>query len=254
MTRVGFVTIGQSPRSDIMEEFVRSLAGAAALEAGALDGLNDAEVASFAPRGDDSVLVSRLRDGRSVRLAHRCVVPRVQACLDRLAAQGADLLVLLCTGDFPELVPPATMLDPRRVLPHVAAAALEGMRMPGRDPRLGVLVPDAAQIEPAEARWGGLAPSVVACASPYGGSSELAAAAAAVRAAGVSLTVMDCLGYTRAMQEIVARVSGVPAIFAAAAVSMIMHELLSGRTPHHRSEDGQRMPSAAFSNGSAYHG
>ncbi len=165
-----------------------------------------------------------------MRLAHRHIEPRVQACLDRLAEEGVDLAVLLCTGDFPSLRPRGTLLRPERVVRHVAAAVLDGIRTrPREEMRLGVLVPDAAQVAGAEARWRALAPAVAAPASPYADTDGPEAAARALRAAGADLIVMDCMGYTRATQRAVSRASGVPAVLAAGAVALVIRELLEGR-------------------------
>lgn len=225
MTRaVGFVTIGQSPRVDIMEEFERALPGATLVQRGALDDLTDIEVAALAPSDGDEVLVSRLRTGRQVRLAHRHVDGRVQVCLDRLAEEGVRLAVLLCTGEFPRLVFGGVLLRPHRVLPHVVAAVAEGL--PADAPvRLGVMLPDEAQTAHAQTRWGARAAVTAVAASPYGDPRALAGAADTLKQAGASLVVMDCIGYTRRMQQTVARAAGVPVVFATGAVAMIVREL-----------------------------
>jgi len=231
---VGFVTIGQSPRTDMMEEFERALPGGRLLQRGALDELDAAEIASLAPAERDGVLVSRLRSGRSVRLAHRHIEPRVQACFEQFAHDGVDVAVLLCTGDFPGLRFPGVLLRPHRVLPHVVAALAEGLPAGAgaSGVRVGVMVPDEAQVAPAEVRWGPRAGAVTAvAASPYGEPGTLEEAARALRRAGVVLVVMDCIGYTRAMQQIVAGTAGVPAVFATGAVALILHELVRGGAP-----------------------
>lgn len=221
---VGFVTIGQSPRADIMEEFERALPAVRLVQRGALDDLTDGEIAALAPHDGDEVLVSRLRSGRQVRLAHRPIDIRVQACLDRFAEDGVRAAVLLCTGEFPRLTFPGVLLRPYRVLPHVVAAVCEGL--PADAPvRLGVMVPDEAQTKHAEVRWGGRAAVTAVAASPYGDPRAFAGAASALRRAGVSLVVMDCIGYTREMQQTVARTAGVPAVFATGAVALVLREL-----------------------------
>jgi protein AroM len=225
---VGFVTIGQSPRADMMEEFERALPGARLVQAGALDELTPAEIADLAPAERDHVLVSRLRSGRQVRLAHRHIEPRVQACLDRFARDGVDLAVLLCTGEFAELRFAGVLLRPHRVLPHVVAAVAEGLPAV----RLGVMVPDAAQTASADARWGGRAAAVTAvAASPYGDPEAVGEAGRTLRRAGASLVVMDCIGYTRSMQQAVVWTSGVPAVFATGAVALVVRELVQDGVP-----------------------
>lgn len=231
MTRtVGFVTIGQSPRADIMEEFKLALPGVRLLERGALDDLSDREIAALAPADGDAVLVSRLRSGGQVRLAHRHIDRRVQACLDRLADEGVDLVVLLCTGEFPRLAFPGVLLRPHGVLPHVVAAVCEGLPAGAPDVRFGVMVPDEAQIASAATRWGARATVTAVAASPYGDPRAITAAARAVGGAGAALVVMDCIGYTREMQQTVTREAGVPAVFATGAVALVVRELVGAGT------------------------
>ncbi|HKX19359.1 MAG TPA: AroM family protein [bacterium] len=224
MRTVGFVTIGQSPRPDMMEEFERALPGLKLAQRGALDDLTEAEITALAPSPGDEVLVSRLRSGRPVRLAHRQIDGRVQVCLDRFAQEGVGLAVVLCTGAFPGLAFGGVLLRPHRVLPHVVAAVCEGL--PANAPvRLGVMVPDEGQIRQAESRWSGRAAATVVAASPYGDSRTIAGAAQALEAAAVSLVVMDCLGYTREMQQTVARATGVPVVLATGAVALVVREV-----------------------------
>jgi protein AroM len=227
---IGFVTIGQSPRTDMMDEFERALPGVRLAQRGALDDLSDGAIGRLAPAAADEVLVSRLRSGAQVRLAHRHIEPKVQECLDRFAQDGVDLTVLLCTGEFPRLTFPGLLLRPQRVLPHVVAALHEGLPESESRRRLGVLVPDAAQLTPAKTRWGAYT-AIAAAASPYGDPGTLQEAGHALRRAGVSLIVMDCIGYTRAMQQIAARTAGVATVFATGAVALVLRELIGEPAP-----------------------
>ncbi|HYM90450.1 MAG TPA: AroM family protein [bacterium] len=225
---VGLVTIGQSPRPDLIEEYEQALPGARLIQAGALDDLSEPEIQVLAPGGGDEVLVSRLRTGREVRLARRHLEPHLQSCLDRLS-RDADLTILLCTGEFPTLRSRGLVLVPQRVLHHVVAAAVDGLRGPDRgEAGLGVLIPDPAQQASAESRWGAWGPVVTAAASPYRGMEAPEAAGGVLRAAGVGLVVMDCIGYTRPMRQRIARITGVPVILASAAVAMIAREIVEG--------------------------
>ena len=226
---VGLVTIGQAPRPDLIEEYTRALPSARLVQVGALDGLGDAEVQDLAPGPGDDVLISRLRSGREVRLARRQLEPRLQACLDSLA-RDADLTVLLCTGEFPAVHPRGLVLVPQRVLHHVVAAVVDGLwgTHPRGEPPLGVLIPDPAQRGSAEARWADLGRVVTVAASPYRGPAALDAAGRALREAGVAVVVMDCIGYTRSMRRVVARLVGAPTILANAAVAMIAREVVEG--------------------------
>ena len=52
MTKVGLITVGQSPRSDVVPDMAAILGGdVEILEAGALDGLSREQIAPLAPEG-----------------------------------------------------------------------------------------------------------------------------------------------------------------------------------------------------------
>src|SRR5437762_10789544 len=100
---VGMITIGQSPRSDVVPDMVEILGpGVEIRERGALDGLSPREIAALAPAPDDDLLVTRLADGSSVFVAKRHMVARVQALIDELETFGVTMTALLCTGAFPQ--------------------------------------------------------------------------------------------------------------------------------------------------------
>ena len=62
--RVAFITIGQSPRNDILDEMRPWWRKEIAIEQyGALDGLPPSAIRSLEPRAGEARLVSRLRDG-----------------------------------------------------------------------------------------------------------------------------------------------------------------------------------------------
>ena len=57
--KIGAITVGQSPRTDVTGDILPIFQGKIELiERGALDGLTREDIARFAPRGDDYVLVS----------------------------------------------------------------------------------------------------------------------------------------------------------------------------------------------------
>ena len=67
MKKIGFITIGQSPRDDIMKDILPIIGDdIEILQKGALDNLSEEELEEIAPQSGDTVLVSSLRDGRSV--------------------------------------------------------------------------------------------------------------------------------------------------------------------------------------------
>ena len=104
MTKVGLITVGQSPRSDVVPDMAAILGGDVEIvEAGALDGLTREQITRLAPEGDDEILVTRLADGSSVFVGKSKVIPRIEAQIAALEDRGVTLNVLLCTGEFPQL-------------------------------------------------------------------------------------------------------------------------------------------------------
>ena len=54
MTKVGLITVGQAPRSDVVPDMAAILGGDVEIvEAGALDGLTREQIAPLAPEGDE---------------------------------------------------------------------------------------------------------------------------------------------------------------------------------------------------------
>jgi len=159
---VGLVTIGQSPRVDVVPDMEAILGPAVTVrERGALDGLDRTAIAELAPGPGDDILVTRLADGSPVFVAKRHVVARVQAAIGELERGGVTMTALLCTGAFPAL-------DASRllVLPHqVLLGVLRALRWPGR---LGIVTPSVQHVPQTEARWraDGFDPVVVPL-SPY---------------------------------------------------------------------------------------
>lgn len=74
--KVGAITIGQSPRADVVQELLPLMGEQVELiQAGALDGLTREDIQAFAPGPEDYTLISRLRDGSSVMLPNDIFCP-----------------------------------------------------------------------------------------------------------------------------------------------------------------------------------
>lgn len=193
--------------------------GVTVVEAGALDGLAPDEVAGLAPAPGEPVLVTRLRDGSSVRVAHRLVLPRLVRQVEALARR-VDAVLLLCTGSFPPFHVDCPVLYPDRLLQHfVGAVAPSG--------HLGVVTPDEGQVEEQAGRWSRVAARVtVRAASPYGDPSRLVEAARSLAALEVDLVVLDSVGYNLGAKRTVREVVGVPVVLPRTVLARAAAELL----------------------------
>jgi protein AroM len=217
---IGAVTIGQAPRVDIIPELMEILGpGIEVKEAGALDGLNKEEIAAFAPKAGDYVLVTRLADGSSVKVAEQHITPRITEKIQGLFEQGIEVVALLCTGEF-QLARTGLLVRPQPILYNVTQAVADGLK-------IGVVSPAADQIPQSQKRWRGVgSKQVMVAASPYGDIANLDKASDVLKGENVQLVVLDCMGYTLAMQERVRNITGVPVILARGIFARVLKELI----------------------------
>jgi len=214
--RVALVTIGQSPRDDMVPEILAHIrAEPEYREFGALDGLDRDAIAAMAPKGDEERLVTRLKDASEVVVAKPAIQQRLETLLAGIDEAGFDLVVLLCTGHFQPFHVRTPLLEAQLVVDHFTLGLTYGIR------RLGVLVPNEAQ----RAEFHGIEGKEVATAhaSPY---SDRRFAEAACELETTDAIVMHCMGYDEPMRAELARATGRPVILSrrlvAAAVELML--------------------------------
>lgn len=196
---IGLITIGQSPRDDIVPGLRNMLSARFKLvESGALDGLGKEEIDALAPVSDDYPLYTRLANGQSVTIAKRLIIPRVQACIDRLNAGGADVIALLCSGAFPVFRSSATLLLPNQMVDLVITSALDELR------RIALLLPLPSQIETTRQRFENDDNLLLFSLSPAANSDAIDQVAAGLKDGQVELVVLRCFSYSVAMRDAIA--------------------------------------------------
>jgi protein AroM len=218
--RVAFVTIGQSPRSDVVPDILAETREPFDVtERGALDGLDDATIADLAPRPGEERLVSRLRNGREVLLGKPAIDRRLHVILPELDESGFDLLVLLCTGQFSRFRLRTPFIEPQHTVDHFVQGLAYGAE------RIGIMLPNAAQI----AEFHGIPglATKAAGASPYLEDHEAGLREAAGALADTDMIVMHCIGYTAAMGRIVKHASGRPVLVSRQVVAHAIDLMLS---------------------------
>ncbi|WZL73821.1 AroM family protein [Clostridiaceae bacterium 35-E11] len=220
--KIGAITIGQSPRVDIMEDVQQLLGGEfEIIERGALDNFNYETVQStFYPSKGDTVLVSRMRDGKQVKLGEEKIIPLLQENIYYLEKQGCQIILMMCTGKFPKFQHEALLILPQELL-HMIAQKLSGSE------RIGVIVPDRDQIEAIRERWNQYGVEVeMAVASPYQKGDHMIKAAENFRNKDVELIFMDCMGYSVKTKREVRRISGKPVLLPRTLAARVIQELL----------------------------
>lgn len=221
--RIGAMTIGQSPRSDVAGEFLQAVGQEVELlQCGALDGLSKEEIGRMAPREGDYILVTRLQDGTEVKIAERYIHERMKECARTLKQAGAEILVLFCTGEFPELEGQVLLLKPDVIMEHVVPGILSrGI--------LGAILPSADQIPLLGKKWEktGLQVELTA-ASPYSGKEEdFRNAANYLKSRGVDLIVLDCIGFSQSIKRLVRETAQCPVILPRTLLGRITGELIA---------------------------
>lgn len=217
---LGIVTIGQTPRPDLLEAFAIEAPRAEVRVAGALDGIRPEDLAALQdrhgarPQDLEYPLLVRLASGAHIEVPLNRLVPRVTSAARQLAADGASVVVVACAGAFPEVPCPVAVLLPGRIVPAVAGAL-------SRTRRVGIITPNLAQVPYAERKWraDGFEPTVT-WASPSR-DDEMARAAGELRDADLDLIVIDCMGHADDARRAVAQWTGKLTIAAQSVVAKV---------------------------------
>ncbi len=195
--RVAFVTIGQSPRPDLVPDIQAMLKGRVEpSEFGALDGLALTEIASPPMQSPSQRLQTRLSDGTHVEVDAELVGTRLTVLLERLDRDGFDLIALISTGVYQPFSLRTPFVHGDRAIDAWIAALVVG------DCRIGVIHPLVNQWP---VRHGTLIQGSHAVAAT-GDTERLEDAAA--RLADADLILMHSVGYTSESAQVVAAATG----------------------------------------------
>ncbi|HHY46610.1 MAG TPA: AroM family protein [Firmicutes bacterium] len=228
--KIGLITIGQAPRSDITQD-IRAVLGDSVelVEAGALDFLGDSPVPEALLHKDAGkhavTYVSRLRDGRVVEMTEKALIPLLWLSIERLRAEGVTILGLLCTGEYRALAKARDLIRPYPLIHNLVDAVLpEG--------HLGVIVPVESQVRLKQREWAAVNRCcTVEWASPYkqdssgAQKSRLLEVARAMEDNGVELIVLDCLGFSMEMKEMIQQVVKCPVLLPRSVLAWTLREL-----------------------------
>lgn len=222
---LGVVTPGQSPREDILKEMRPYWPPDILIrQSGSLDGLTRKEILKWEYAPSDSLIVTRLSDGSSICSAEKHLITRMQQCIDKLQAEGAAVILVLCTGieqsSFTSTVP---LLIPKNIVHDFIPLLLDHRK-------LAVIVPAPEQIRPAIRAWKKRKiEAMVHYAPPYSPSEELTRSVAEIKKNGSDMVLMDCMGYDRSIKRYVSLETGKIVLLARTLVARVAGELLDGK-------------------------
>ncbi len=219
-TKIGFITIGQSPRKDMTDDIFPLLSSAYEVsEIGALDDYSLKDVnEKFAPQEGDSVLVTKMRSGNQVLIAEKHILTMLQSAINKLEEEGNEIIVFLCTGKFPKFDHKGLVITPQDMLQDIAKNILG-------DGKLGLIIPDESQSGQIREWWGNI-DLELEVASPYLGIENIEKASENLKNKNVDLVFMDCMGYTTAMKDIVKNITGKKVILPRTLLARVLNELI----------------------------
>ncbi len=220
--QIGLITIGQSPRDDVVPDMVPYIGSEVEiLQRGALDGLSNEEAAWFHPGPGMFHLATRLGDGSEIIVAKEKILPRMADVVDEFNKEGVSLILLLCNGEFPRFESRALIIEPQRVVDQCLAGLLNDTH------RLGILVPVPEQEEWVRTNLSGLTPRITtAVASPYGDESRLEEACCRFKADTCDLIALYCMGFNRGLGQTVRNLTDIPVLVSSTMVARTIGELL----------------------------
>lgn len=234
--RVGIVTIGQTPRPDLLQPFVQAAESRSQsspdwvmpkfVQGGALDQLSRSEIEALAPQPGEPFYVTKLADKMMVKLAVNKLERELQRAINE-QMNAVDLIVIACTGTFPGL-----QLSDRPHAPIVIEpdSLLKGAVAGVNPRRLAIVVPEEPQRVPLSAAWRHIIGDDVVSAvlSPYCDGSDypnetMVTNLQALVAEKPDLIVFDCMAYDEALLwPVMSQLTTTPLMFSAATVARIV--------------------------------
>jgi len=185
--RVGLLTIGQSPREDVVSEIKLLLNPRIEIqEKGLLDDFSLEEIERLKPDAGQMPLVTRLREGGQVELSEKRISSMLPKAIDFMQKEMKVRAVgVLCTHDFAKRRFSIPVIFPFDYLTFLTSRILNVKS-------LGVVVPLESQIGTTKEKWKS---SSVESKSPYAGGKSWEKIAKKFIAKRVEAVILDCIGY-----------------------------------------------------------
>lgn len=202
--KIGMVTIGQSPRDDLTEDFLKNLPNdIEVVQVGALDDLNSNMINTQLSAGIGEILyVTRLRDGSEVKVSKNKLIPLMQSKISYLDSMGVDLITILCSGEFPQFKAKAPIIYPDKILKGLASSiSYHG--------KVAVLIPSHEQVNYANDKWSKYYTKLeIIPISPYSSkTSDFIEVGRFINNSGSGVVIMDCMGYKQSQKETIKNVA-----------------------------------------------
>jgi protein AroM len=217
--KIGMLTIGQTPRTDVIPQ-IQEIMGCDydLIEAGALDGMTKKQINLLNIRKDDYILVTRLNDGSEVKIAKRIIIPFLQKQIFELEAIGVSITVIMCTGRFPPFKSSHLVVTPGEILRGILDASI-------KHGKLGIVYPAIEQLTYLEHEFSRTGLELYGYFySPYD-KSGLDTLCERLKNESLDLIFLNCFGYDRNMANLIKNRTGAPVLQSNAVIAKVITEL-----------------------------
>lgn len=202
--RILVITIGQSPRPDLVSDLVAGLGIPASVsEIGLLDDISKADLDALRASKDEKSIIARLADGAWLVLSHKKISQLAWTRLEAVSYGAYDLVVLMSTGIFRDFESPCPTVNLQRA---VEAATIS---LAAEGDKIGIIFPIERQVHELEPPAFTIFDTCFSHAT-HGDESELQQAAEGLK--HCAYIVLSSAGYCEADRQLVAEVTGKPVI------------------------------------------
>lgn len=220
--KLGILLIGQTPRKDYEEIFSKCLnEGDELIMEGILDEFSTEELKNMGAKGNTPVLTTLDRCGNQIIIADHEIVNRMPDKIQGLKEKGADIVVVVCTGKFPDVDIDIPIIIPDKVLRYNTKAVAKGKNV-------AIFVPLKEQKEQMKSKWMdvGVIP-VIHAVSPFTDEIEIGQNIIDdLNEKDVAVVVLDCMKFDQAAKNKIQEATGKPVICAKTLLIKIVSELM----------------------------
>lgn len=134
-------------------------------------------------------MITRLRDGSSVVVGKRGIIPLIQRRLEEIKNLGIKIYALLCTEEFDEIKSKIMFITPAKLIFNITISLLS-------QGSLFAFIPMKEQIEHVRKKWGKTGLNVsIEVLNPYSPFQDIEKAGERIGNNAGDLMVFYCIGY-----------------------------------------------------------
>ncbi len=200
--------LGQTPRNDWLDPIQRLVGDSVeVVQHGCLDGLSYEDILALDQRADDHMLATALpaAGGKRVTFAKRHVLDRMQENLDKVAAEGADIVAVCCSEKWPV----SYTFDGQWIeVFSVMHDLVTGMGYKGKG---AVFYHVEGQKQATIDRWADVEDQDFVYLADGRSDAEHEAIMQELEKAGYEYAVLDCFGFSLELREQIQERLGIPA-------------------------------------------